>query len=353
MNEHKPLTHSAPTFAPKLDSIDASWNVAKTELGKKSFAIRNIAPNTLMASFHLKTPVLLRDDAICDALELNHLSNEVYVKLASCIHHVGGALLATVENLASVPLREMPVMIAPIGGHSMPSVESILSADAIELQLGDWSRSDTDSSVHTSLRSLRVDWPVDAPDLLRLAKKMELIRCLSNYRVPVGVAIPIGDISEAGLACWRWLSEIDIDFVTIRSPFCCLGSRHQARAYFDCDPIELTRLMKELLDRSGKKPIAIVIDHPWTDGFQAGHAILAGASLVGVGSFLASLMPSNFELPSTHSADSLASGLLGRSSIQSSSLATPSVAYFVKKLDLNSSLTLFTEQVQATLEYAL
>ena len=163
----------------------------------------------------------------------------------------------------------------------------------------------------------------------------------------------MGDVSETGLSCFQWLSEVDIEFLTIRSPIACLGSRHQARAYFQSDPIEMTRRMKGLLDRSGTKPVAIAVDHPWTDGFQAGQAILAGASLVGVGSFLANLIPSDFETLRMHSMDSLTGGLLGRSSIQSTSLSTASLLYFVQKLDLNSALALFIEQLRSSLEYSL
>ena len=159
MNEHDQRNCMVTSLAPELEPIDASWDVARTKLGSKSSHSKiKVAPESPLPNLHLKAPVILRDDAIRDVLELDHLPSDVHVKLASCIHRVGGALLATVEDLATVPLREIPVRIVPIDSWSMPNIDSILSADAIELQLGDWSSRLAESKSNASLRSLRVDW---------------------------------------------------------------------------------------------------------------------------------------------------------------------------------------------------
>jgi hypothetical protein len=172
---------------------------------------------------------------------------------------------------------------------------------------------------------------------------------LTRDRIPIGIAIPFGDPTDAGIDALRWISEIAIDFVTIRSAAACLGSRHPADSYFHVNPIDLTQRALSLFHDRSEKSVAIAIDHPWSDGFQAGQAVLAGASLVGVGSFLANLISTDIQTISSRSADTLASDLLGRSSPPSTAL----LSYFSQKLDLQSAMATFAEQLRSSLEFAL
>jgi hypothetical protein len=349
MTDQKPHGRVWPSLAPKLVSIEASWDVANPEIEKNARTSKTNDPfKASLPNLHLKAPIFLRDDAIRGVLELDDLPHEAYVKLASCIHQAGGAMLATVEQLSSVPLREIPFRIAPMDARSMPNLDSLLSADAIELQLGDWSRSRANPASNASLRSLRIEWPLDTPDWPRFAKKIELLRRLSNGRVPIGVSIPIGDPSEAGMEGIRWLSDIDIDYLTIRSAAACLGRGHPAISYFQLDLIEWIPRLISLFQGPGKRSVAIAIDHPWSDGFQAGQAILSGASFVGIGSFLANLIPRDIHSVTSRSADALASGLLGRSSTPS----TASLSYFLQKVDHHSVVATFVEQLRSCLEYS-
>ncbi len=350
MMDQKPDHRTRPSMAPKLEPIETTWSVSQPAIENSLRSSENNRPSQLgLQKLHLKNPLFLRDDAIRHVLDVDTLPSEGHIKLASCIHNVGGSLLAAVEDLALVPLRDIPIRVVPIHARSMPNLDSLLSADAIELQLGDWSSHRVKSESKASLRSLRVEWPLDTPDLICFAKKLELLRRLSNDRVPVGVAVPVGDPSETGIEGLRWLSEMEIDFVTIRSAAACLGSRHPASSYFQWDPIDLTQRASSVFHCHRKKSLAIAIDHPWSDGFQAGQAILSGASLIGVGSFLANLIPLDMHLATSRSSDALASGLLGRSLTPS----TTSLTYFLQKVDLHSALSTFLEQLHSSLEYAL
>lgn len=353
MNSQKFRDDRQPSLAPKLQAIEASWVVqnSDSEVNAKSSLVKHQDPANL-SRLHLKSPLIVRSDGICQALELSKLPVEVYALLSSSIKRVGGALLATVEDLATVPLREIPFRIAPIHSNSMPSVDALMSADAIELQLGDWTPKTNRVELSRNLSLLRTNWPVDVPDLLRLAKKIELLRCLAQSSVPVGVAIPLCDTSTDNLRNFQWLSEIGIDFVTIRSAAACLGDRHPALPYLQDEPVELTRKVKGLFDRPGKKTVAIVVDYPWKDGFQAAQTILAGASFVGVDGHLAKSIPSVSKMLSTSSSDSLSSGIFSRSSVHSSSEEKLSLTLILQKLDLHSALSLFSEQLRSSLEYS-
>ena len=346
-----------PSLAPKSQAIEASWVVqnsesdSDSEANAKSSRVKHQDTENV-GRFLLKSPLIVRSDGICQALELSKLPVEVYALLSSSIKRVGGALLATVEDLAAVPLREIPFRIAPIQSNAMPSVDAFMSADAIELQLGDWTPKTHRAELSQNLSLLRTNWPIDVPDLLRLAKKIELLRCLAQSSVPVGVAIPFGDTSADSLRNFHWLSEIGIDFVTIRSAAACLGYGHPALPYLQDDPVDLTRKVKSLFDRPGKKAAAIIVDYPWKNGYQAAQTILAGASFVGVDGHLATSIPSVSQLLSTSASDSLSSGIFSRSSVHSTSEEKLSLRLILQKLDLHSALSLFSEQLRSALEYS-
>lgn len=338
----------------KIKSIEASWNdrFPKTN-GHDGSSSGNRLPSPALSQFHLKSPVILRGDAFRDALEMTKLPTDIYRKLASCIKRVGGALLATVDDLADVSLRELPIRIAPIYSDSVPDSESLSSADAIEFQLGHWNNRLLSQSTRTSLRSLQLDWPWDTPDLLRLAKKVELIRTLSHGLVPIGITIPISDPSEASLRTFQWLAEIGVDYVTLRTAVSCLGSKHPALEHFPCDPVELASLAKKLFTKSADNALVIVVEYPWLDGYQAGQAILAGASLVGIDGYMAKFVPNIADLLKHASSDTLASGVYSRSSVQPIDARVPTVSKLFENLDLDSALGGFVSQLESSLEYSL
>ncbi len=351
---HQELSNDrTPSLAPKIQSIEASWAIQKSASAiNEKLSDSKAAEAVRSARINLNARVIVRSDAISDALQLNTLPVEIYAILSTSVKKVGGALLASVEDLASVALREIPYCIAPIYPNSMPNIDSLMSADAIELQLGEWGFKANRSKSNSNLESLKITWPLDAPDLLRFAKKIELIRCLAQSDVPVGVAVPICETSVDSLLKFQWLSEIGIDYVNFRSASACLGVHHPAQAYFRCDPIELAQHAKNLLNRPGKRPVAIAVDYPWNDGFHAAQAILAGASFVCVDGHLAKSIPSIAQMYNASSSDSLSSGVFSRSSVHSISEEKLSLMHILHKLDLNSALSLFTDQLRSSLEYS-
>ncbi len=355
MSSQDHRNHKTPSLTPKLHAIESNWEVkvasAENAESDPMLSRSKGSQDSPLLHFKLKTPMIARADAIFDGLELDSPPAEIYGMIARCVHRVGGALVATVEDLATVALRDIPIRIAPIYSNAMPNVESLLSADAIELQLGDWKHDSSKAGSIASLHSLRIDWPLDVPDLKRLAKKIELIRCLTQNAVPVGIAVPVGDASETGIRSFQWLSEIGADFVTIRSAIACLGKHHPARNYFSSDPVELTRCIKDLIAGPGTNPIAIVIDHPWQDGYQAAQTILAGASFVSIDGYLARFVPALSELMALDDSDSLSSGVYRRSTVRP--VPSHSISQVFEKLDLNSVLSKFVDQFRSSLEFSL
>jgi hypothetical protein len=111
--------------------------------------------------------------------------------------------------------------------------------------------------------------------------------------------------------------------------------------------------MRKLLDPLAEKQVAIVMDHPWIDGFQAAQAILSGATYIGVGSYLATTFSTAAEATKASSIDSLTSELLGRSSAQTNSTSSFLGSNTLQKVDLNSPMSLFLDQLQSSLQYAL
>ena len=343
-----------PSLPRKHNSIEMSWDSQVSDPKVNVDSTNPIQARSNNVPFlNLKNPIVIRGEAVQKSLELETFPAELYAKLAITAKRAGGALCTTIENLSTIPLRDIPILIAPLNAHSMPSIDAIRSADAIELQLGDWPHKVGHAGTTTSLGSLQVQWPVDTPDLLRLAKKIELMRCLAQSSIPIGIAVPFCDALESTVLKFQWLSEVGIDFVTIRSASSCLGSSHPAQKYFSCDPIELARRIKTLLHRPGKNPIAIAIDYPWNDGYQAAQAMIAGASLVCVDGYLAKSISTVAKLMNTYAEDTLSASVLRQSSILSASSLTVSLTQIIEKLDLNTALSLFIDQLRSSLEFSL
>ncbi len=325
--------------------IDAGW-VTSAEGDVLSALPAPSNASTVLARCHLKSPVLVRTPTILKAVPEDVAQNAWIAKIASATRQIGGLMLVPSQGLNDIPLRSIPACLIPVESDAMPDAEVLASADAIELQLGCWATNSQDSE---SLDALRLIWPQDTPDLLRLAKKIELVRALAGGQIPVGVAIPLPWPPDKRSNELRWLLEIGIDFVTVRTPPSCLKENHPALAHFPCDPIEWTSMLVANLGVTDKRSVELILDYPWRNGYQAAQALRAGASMVTMDGFLTRVIRNALSGSRSHSADSLAQEFLGKGSGKSLSTFSPAAAQ-LERLDFVQIMSNFIEQTRAYLE---
>ncbi len=124
------------------------------------------------------------------------------------LHDVGGAIVSPAEALAHIPVASAPMRIAPMFVDHWPELVELESADAIELQ---WLASASDSN---QIDESTLAWPLEITSSAMLAKKMELVRQITDDQVPVGVAVPIGRVQRD----IPFLIKIGVDFITLIMP---------------------------------------------------------------------------------------------------------------------------------------
>lgn len=314
----------------------------------------------------INSPIVVRSDGLERANRYQQLDAQTWNRIGSIVRRLGGMLWGPIEIFQSMPIKDIPIRMCPISTKSMPLVDELTSSDMIELQLypSEVIRENNVQSLHPAdkeagygasgsanrigdLESILLEWPIDTADAKQLSKKMELLRQTCEGRSPVGVAVCLISDEE------RWLESLisslqgAIDFITVRMPQVCLPVGSDCPVYLPSNPVEATKVVREVLKRNGMSDLPLVIDAVWENGYHAAQVLLAGANAVVVDSFLISQKPSESSSRSGNAYESLnMSGLLppsDYSSIVSRSKATAALEAW----DIEGVLTRFVQQLHS------
>jgi hypothetical protein len=323
-------------------SIESDWKVLAdlpTKSSKSHHTSSIVAPGF---RFILSLQRLRR------LLHLELLPPELTSKIALMTKKFKGGLLATSNDIGSVPIRDVPLRIEPISSHSMPPCDAIESADAIELQLSH----QVSVRDRISLEAIKIDWPNDTASVQQFGKKLQMLQRLAKSPIPIGVSLPISVSPTAVGRSYGWLTELPLDFVNLRMPLACLAPDHFARSHFQTQPQAIVGTVREMLDKTNQSHVAIGVDYPWVDGYHAGATCAAGASFVSIDGYLAQRAP--MAKPSTRGSDPLTLGLaIASKSVESMIEQSSHWMRLQNEWDLASDLELFALQFASVLDFSL
>lgn len=230
----------------------------------------------------MRTPFLVSLEHIRQRLEIETLPRELISKLVAATKQVGGWLSASESQLSFVPLRELPKRIEPIRSESFPSLSTLASSDAVELDLVSHELYRHDD---VSFQRLNPVWPLDVSSLDTLGKRFGLLRELVEDSIPLGLNLPITGTTTSFEAI-TWLADLPLNFVTFRTPSSVLPASHEGLSLFDCEVEKVAERARRLLDRIGQTRTRVGIDTTWLNGYQAYQATRAGCDYVCLDSFL-------------------------------------------------------------------
>jgi hypothetical protein len=211
-------------------------------------------------------------------LGVDRLPTDPLVKISAGLKKLGGLMIASAEQLASVPLRDVPIRLEPIYGDRLPSLEAFESGDGLVVQLEHSASKQRSAKLH----SLTFEWPIDVRSLASFGKKIEMLRRISQNSIPVGISLPVylSPPEDVSIAEYAWLNQLPIDFAILRTSMSCLTLHHPACQRFPCNPEMVAEKFRRLFDDGGNSPVSLAIDFPWSDGYQAVATIFAGADAV-------------------------------------------------------------------------
>jgi hypothetical protein len=241
----------------------------------------NTARSSPVDTARRASQVVIRFDELRRSLGLDKLPSELVTRLAAMSKTFGVQVVATADELSSVPIRDLPKRFEPIVGVAMPTFEALASADGFEFQLS------KPASCHdqVSLQGVELEWPIDTSSTAMFAKKVGLLRRMSQGTLPIGLSMPIVIEPPRFELELGWLVTLDIDFVTLQTAASRLPSGHRGLNYFVNDPMAIVPPMKNLLGKA-KRPIALGLDHLWNDGYEAAAACGLGVSYVCIDQYL-------------------------------------------------------------------
>ena len=214
---------------------------------------------------------------------------------------------------ATTPEREAAadhdewLQIGQIAYNAMPSVASLSLCAAVELACYESSTTMLEeatleeASQERSLERLRIHWPLDAETPSHMMLKIDALRALTGKEKPIGVAIPVINLSDEFFESIRWLLDCRVDWIHWLLPAACIGCDHEALDYLLDDPFialdSIQKWQKGSMQSASSLP-AIVIEYPWENGYQAAEMIRRGASAVVLPDCSKIIQVSNQEAPS-------------------------------------------------------
>ena len=291
----------------------------------------------------------LRTAALEQGWQLGAMPPELLHALAAAMKRQAGMLVTAAAAMVDMPLRDAPRRIEPLGGRSLPSFDSLASADGFELQLGYHYFDEDGGDPQVSLKPLLIEWPIDSPSSKLLGKKLECLRRMADPPLAACLSLPWTHPTLLDGDALSWLRDLPITFLTLRWPQLCLASQHPAAGYFAIEPDSVAAAVRRALEASGMASIQVLLDYPWRDGYQAGAAIAAGAAGVYLDGYLqrcwSAIDPGSHPLGMEL--------LLGASGQRAAASAVRAISHWrevMQRLGNEQPIDRFAAQVQAVME---
>lgn len=164
---------------------------------------RLIPPNGRIVS--LKSPFFFR------GVPWNLISKENATALCSAVRQLGAAISIPISTMEQLPAASIPLRVAQLWTDRATDLSEIEMSDIIEFNFC----SERSSQAETYKQPLGADsivpWPIDVVDSTGLQHRISMLREITEYKIPIGFAIPAGNVREdVTLAL-----DCDVDFVVL------------------------------------------------------------------------------------------------------------------------------------------
>jgi hypothetical protein len=323
-----------------LPSFDEHWQPASNQ---------NLHGAARTRTSLLDSTFLLRLQTLKQSLGLDPMIHEIVAKISSTMKSLGGTLVAHLEDLTEIPLKELALRIEPIQGDAMPSLEAIESADGLEFQLENLPLHYDSLEARTSLQPLSIAWPIDVSSLDIFQKKVDFLRSLSDSPTPVGMSLPMTSSVDHLIEDFGWLKDLSVDFITVRTPQALLADSHPANSLFSFDWFAQINLLRRLLDESMRIKTRLFVDHPWNHGYEAAQAVLAGANGVFLHAYLSQHLVKSLSQFSLIGDDPLLSAI---EQTQTKRRLAAKIVEWLAEWDSNNPIQRFAAEFQALMDIA-
>ena len=190
------------------------------------------------------------------------------------------------KEVQPAPSEDLP-RIAPLQIDEPIDVDSFQGASAIELQL-------VGQPFQVKANSRRSRWtpglPVEITDFEQVAKRVEVLRVLSEGKCPIGAAVAPGTVYED----LRFLIDSGFDFLTLLVDV-QFGMAAGSRLHLASLESTLEQAAKAVQD-SGTKT-KLLVSANLVDGVSLFRCLQLGASAVSIDAFLANAKPQEIAPP--------------------------------------------------------
>ena len=218
----------------------------------------------------LKSPLFIRQ------IPWNSLSKESGVALCSAAKQLGAAISVPLPIMESLPAAAIPLRLTQVWSDRSPSLAELEMSDIIELSFCSEKAHQAEISKQCPKASDIIAWPIDIHDATRLKSRIEMIREVTEYRVPIGIALAASEVEEdVSLAV-----ASGVDFITLTwSPNFFDDTSQVFPTVSLASALEKGRgILSEHARRTNVTDIKLVIDSPLTSVNDFAKLFALGAS---------------------------------------------------------------------------
>lgn len=218
----------------------------------------------------LKSPLFIRQ------IPWNSLSKETGVALCSAAKQLGAAISVPLPIMESLPAAAIPLRLTQIWSDHSPGLAELEMSDIIELNFCSEKAHQAEISKQCPKTSDIVSWPIDIHDTTRLKSRIEMIREVTEYRVPIGIVLAASEVEEdVALAV-----ASGVDFVTLTwTPNFFEDSSHVFPTISLARALEKgSSVLSEHARRTNVTDIKLVIDSPLSSVNDFAKLFALGAS---------------------------------------------------------------------------
>lgn len=146
----------------------------------------------------LKSPFLFR------RIPWSDISQENATNLCAAVRQLGSAIAVPMAMMEQLPAAATPLRIAQIWTDRSPELSELEMSDLIEINFCTEKAALAEESRQYAGVDSILPWPIDVLDAEGLAHKVTMLREITEYRIPIGFAIPAGNVQAdvaMALAC--------------------------------------------------------------------------------------------------------------------------------------------------------
>lgn len=146
----------------------------------------------------LKSPLLFR------RTPWNLISKENAIALCAAVRQLGAAISVPISIMEQLPASAVPVRIAQTWTDRSPDLAELEMSDIIEFNFCSEKSALSEVYKQTPTPDALLPWPIDVVDSEGLARRVSMLREITDSKIPIGFALPVGNVFEdvsLALAC--------------------------------------------------------------------------------------------------------------------------------------------------------